>query len=242
MKFPIEPIDRLALRQGALYARWGDVRVMCLLLIHLADGRPVASLARSAGLSRPTMYKYARIFSGTARSPRYSAGGPSEETARLKHPPRVSVRRPRTDQDRPASRVRLHDLRGSVDRRCQCVKGRRRDRQSVDHYFQGSEIPSQVRIDRAKSLAGGGVVRLKADADECEHPRIDPVGFGDRVGQTVQAPRTELMEADQIGGRIVDFDRRSDLQEHWFFCHKRFPGRIEIRRDVRPLPSLRLIW
>jgi DNA-binding CsgD family transcriptional regulator len=67
MKFTITMRDRLALRQAALYAPWGDVRRRATILLHLANGKPVAALGRSLGASRPTVYKYARIFLHTRR-------------------------------------------------------------------------------------------------------------------------------------------------------------------------------
>ncbi len=62
MKFELTNRDRGALRQGALFGRTRAVRLRSLILLHLADGAALSRLAALAGVSRPTVYRWARVF------------------------------------------------------------------------------------------------------------------------------------------------------------------------------------
>ena len=62
MKISLDARERWALRHASLYASSRDVRKRSAVLIHLADGRRLAPLALAAGVSRPTVYQWVRVY------------------------------------------------------------------------------------------------------------------------------------------------------------------------------------
>lgn len=60
--------EAVALRLDAHFGADRDVRQRCLWLLALNRGMPVARVARAARVSRPTVYRYARLW-GLYRSP-----------------------------------------------------------------------------------------------------------------------------------------------------------------------------
>jgi transposase-like protein len=52
----------MRLRQTAYTARGAILRKHALWVLLLSDGVPLARIARLAGVSRPTVYRYVKIF------------------------------------------------------------------------------------------------------------------------------------------------------------------------------------
>ena len=62
MKITLSSSDRRGLVQAVWLARGAEIRTRAAILLLLADGLTVARIARLAGLSRPTVYRYARAY------------------------------------------------------------------------------------------------------------------------------------------------------------------------------------
>jgi hypothetical protein len=62
LDLPLEPAEVRALRLAGCFDPSPSVRRRCAMVLSLSRGTPVAVVARAYRLSRPTVYRYAKLY------------------------------------------------------------------------------------------------------------------------------------------------------------------------------------
>jgi DNA-binding CsgD family transcriptional regulator len=100
MKFVLGSAERVKLLLAAYTARGATIRRRARWVLLIADGASVSLVGRLAGVSRPTVYRYLRIYLATRDPEALRSAGSGRRLARARKGPGIVEEPARDVQER----------------------------------------------------------------------------------------------------------------------------------------------